>query len=77
MEDEPVVRAFPFHTANPSFAGSVRFRRLVGRLQLLNAGAPGYRCELFSVLLVAVVNEVVGFHPREWLLGAAGLPRRP
>ena len=60
MEDERVVKAFPFHTANIPLADSVRFRCSVGCLQLLNTGACGDRCELLAVLFVAVANEVFG-----------------
>ena len=60
MKDERVVKAFPFHTANKPLANSIRFRCSVGCLQLINTGAPGDRCELLTVLFVAVANEVFG-----------------
>ena len=58
MEDERVVKALLFHTANKPLANSVRSRCSVGCLQFLNTGAPGDRCELLTVLFVAVANEV-------------------
>ena len=60
MEDERVVKAFPFHTANIPLADSIRSRCSVGCLQLLNTGAPGDRSELSTVLFVTVANEIFG-----------------
>ena len=60
MEDERVVKAFPFHAANAPLADSVRLRCLMGCLQLLKTSAPGDGCELLCVLFVAVMSEALG-----------------
>ena len=60
MEDERVVQAFSFQAADPPLADRVRLRCSIGRPQLLDAAAGGDRCAEITVLLVAVMNEVLG-----------------